>query len=228
MNIIKRKALAILESGLLKNGAVLDVRTWNPATFVEIDLHLPEVNMDKWDAVQHIKVKVAECTYRDYTPTLWDAETRTCTLLINSSQSGPGSQWASSIKKGDPFSYVGLGSTSHKPVPGKRMLFLGDSSSVGHFLALRQLAEGKAEIFGALSFIRESHCKEFSEYFGTGIQTILEKSWDFSLVSWLEKQHLTNEIVYIAGHTPTAVALRKYLRQCTDFKGTIRLHGFWS
>ena len=136
MNIIKRKALSVLESSLVKQGTILDVREWNPATFFEIDLHMPKANMEKWSTVQHIKVKVADYTYR-----------------------------------------------------------------------------------GALSFLKESHCKEFSDYFGTGIQTILDKSWDFSLVSWLEKQQLANETVYIAGHTPTAVALRKYLRQCADFKG---------
>jgi NADPH-dependent ferric siderophore reductase len=228
MNIIKQKALGILENQLLKQGTVLDVRSWSPATFFEVDLHLPYVDMDRWQTVQHIKVKVAAYTYRDYTPTLWDAETHTCTLCINSSQNGPGSTWVSSLKRGDMISYVGVGSTFHRPVAGKRLLCLGDSSSIGHFLALNQLAAGKTEVYGAVSFGQQSHIDEFASYFNTRLLAIKEKNWDYSLVSWLEKQDLADEIVYIAGHIPTAIQIRKHLKQRDDFKGTIKLHGFWS
>ncbi|SEA41749.1 ferredoxin reductase domain-containing protein [Pedobacter hartonius] len=228
MNIIKKKALSIFENQLLKQGLVLDVRSWSPATFFEVDLHLPHVDMEKWQTVQHIKVKVAEYTYRDYTPTLWDTETRTCTLCINSSQSGPGSAWVSSLKRGDVLSYVGIGSTFHKPVAGKRSLCLGDSSSAGHFLALNQLAAADTEVCGAISFGQQSHIDEFASYFSTRLQPIREKNRDYSLVSWLEQQDLADETVYIAGHIPTAIQLRKHLRQRNDFTGTIKLQGFWS
>jgi len=228
MNIIRKKAFSIIENQLLKQGRVLDVRSWSPATFFEVDIHLPQVDMEKWQTVQHIKVKVAEYTYRDYTPTLWDAETRTCTLCINSSQSGPGSTWVSSLKRGDALSYVGIGSTFHKPVAGKRLLCLGDSSSAGHFLALNQLAASDAEVYGAISFGQQSHIDEFASYFDTRLQPIREKNWDYSLVSWLERQDLTDETVYIAGHIPTAIQLRKHLKQRDDFTGTIKLQGFWS
>jgi NADPH-dependent ferric siderophore reductase len=227
MNFIKRKALSVFESQLSKKGYVLAVRAWEPATFFEVDLHLPEVDMEKWDSVQHMKIKVADYTYRDYTPTMWDAETHTCTLCINSSQIGPGSSWVSSLKRGDTISYVGIGSTLHKPVPGKRLLCLGDSSSMGHFLALKQLAAGAAEIYGAISFNAESHLREFKDYFSTSLEPVKEKDWDYALVSWLERQELTDEMVYIAGHTPTAQQLRKHLRQREDFKGKIKLQGFW-
>lgn len=227
MNIIKKKVLSIFESRVLKQGCVLDVRAWNPATFFEVDVHLPGVNMEKWTSVQHMKVKVSEYTYRDYTPALWDAETETCTLCISSDHKGPGSNWVNSLKKGDIISYVGIGGTFHKPVADSKLLCLGDSSSIGHFLALKQLALGIGEVYGAISFNMESHAREFSEYFDTYLQPLKENKNDISLVSWLNEQELSNETIYIAGHIPTAMQLRSHLKQRNDFNGSIKLQGFW-
>lgn len=227
MNFIKRKALAVFENKLLKHGSVLEVRAWNPATFFEIDLHLPMTNMEKWSSVQHIKVKVAEGTYRDYTPTLFDAETQTCTLCIDCAHDGVGSKWVASLKKGDLLPYIGIGSTFHKPIPGKRLLCLGDSSSVGHFLALKQLTEISSEIYGAMSFQKQSHADEFSAYFETNFDSVKQDGWNYSLIKWLENQVLGDETIYIAGHIPTAIELRKYLTKRQDFTGTIKVQGFW-
>lgn len=227
MNIIKKKVLSIFESRVLKQGSVLDVRAWNPATFFEVDLHLPGVDMEKWTTVQHMKVKVSEYTYRDYTPALWDTETQTCTLCVNSDHNGPGSDWVNSLKKGDIISYVGIGGTFHKPVANSRLLCLGDSSSIGHFLALKQLALGIGEVYGAISFNTASHAGEFSEYFDTYLQPLKENKRELSLVSWLNEQELSNETIYIAGHIPTAMKLRSHLKLRNDFNGSIKLQGFW-
>ncbi|QNK64622.1 hypothetical protein H7F33_09145 [Pedobacter sp. PAMC26386] len=227
MNIIEKKILSIFENRVLKQGCVLEVRAWDSATFFEVDLHLPDVDMEKWTSVQRIKVRVSEYTYRDYTPALWDVETHTCTLCISSEHSGPGSDWVSSLKRGDTISYVGVGSTLHKPVFDSRLLCLGDNSSIGHFLALKQLALGVGDVYGAISFNNEAHAREFSEYFDTYLQPIPDKNRGISLVSWLEQQELSNETVYIAGHCPTAMELRTYLKQRRDFSGSIKLLGFW-
>lgn len=228
MNIFKKKAIAVLEQQFSRTGRVLEIRAWDPATFFEIDLHLPGVDMEKWHNVQHIKVKVADYVYRDYTPAMWDAETSTCTLFVNSSHDGPGSQWASSLKKGDNLTYIGIGSTMHKPVEGKRLLCLGDSSSIGHFFALQQLAKGRAELYGAISLKEEKHIGAFKEYFVTGLQPVLEKSWDISLLSWLDQQPLMDQQVYIAGHIPTTIELKKHFRKRDDFSGKIKIRGFWN
>ncbi|WP_158799142.1 hypothetical protein [Pedobacter sp. L105] len=228
MNTIKKKAFSVLESRMLKKGKVLAVRNWNLNTFFEIDLHLPDVNMENWNSVQYIKVKVADYTYRDYTPALWEEETHTCTLCISASQNSRGSKWAASLKRGDQIFYLGIKATAHQPVPGKKILCLGDSSSVGHFLALKQLTNGHETIYGAVSFNNEAHASEFTEYFDSSLEALKEKKCDTALLSWLKEQCLTDEIVYIAGHTATSVQLRKYLKRCSDFKGTINVQGFWS
>ena len=92
---------------------------------------------------------------------------------------------------------------------------------------IKQLALGVGEIYGAISFNVESHAREFSEYFDTYLQPIKENKKDISLISWLDEQELSNETIYIAGHSPTAMQLRRHLKQRSDFNGSIKLQGFW-
>ena len=226
MNILKQKAVAFFERGMAKTADILDVRHWHNRTLVEADLHIPDANMHKWDAVQHIKVKVAEYTYRDYTPALWDADTRTCTLFIDAGHSGPGSAWARSLSPGDRLTYLGIGPTPHKPVPGVGVYCLGDSSTIGHFLALEQLAEGKSPVHGALCLTNGRHQAEFSQYFRTALQPVNGESYH-SLRAWLTEHPVSGGTVYIAGHIPTVIQLRKYIKRLDGFKGTVKAQGFW-
>ena len=154
MNILKQTALNLFENSLAKQGTVLAVRSWYPATFYEVDFHFPFMDMSKWDRVQHIKIKVAPGIYRDYTPAGWDIETRTCTLYIDAVQEGPGSEWVQSLKQGDNVTYVGVGSTMHKPAEQGKMIAFGDMTTIGHYLALQQLSGGKS-LSGAIAIAEE-------------------------------------------------------------------------
>lgn len=231
MNILKQKAIAILEKTVIKTGTVLDVRAWEPATFFEIDLYLPETDMQGWTTVQHMKCKVAPATYRDYTPAGWDADTHTCTLYIDTAHDGPGSQWAASLHKGDTIQYMGIASTFHKPQPQTTLVYMGDSSSIGHFLAMQQLAGATYTVTGAIALAQPEHRQQFAEYFHLPVTTVNagNKGGLDHLANWLQQQQFTsNTTVYIAGHIPTSVQLRKQLRQRNDIKGSIKVQGFWS
>lgn len=231
MNILKQKAIALLERTVIKTGTVLDVRAWEPATFFEIDLHLPETDMSGWTTVQHMKCKVAEATYRDYTPAGWDAATHTCTLYIDSAHDGPGSKWAASLCKGDTIYYMGIASAFHKPQPHNTLLCMGDSSSIGHFLALQQLAGDNYTLTGAIALAEPAHRQQFAAYFRLPLQTVqADSKGAFNhLSAWLQQQQFSsNTTAYIAGHIPTSVQLRKQLRQRKDLGGAIKVQGFWS
>lgn len=231
MNILTKKAIALLEKPLLKAGTVLAVRAWEPATFFEIDLHLPDTDMSNWQAVQHMKCKVAEATYRDYTPARWDAATRTCTLYIDTAHDGPGSAWAAALTQGASIHHMGIASAHHKPIPDHTLLCLGDSSSLGHFLALQQLAGANAALTGAITFTSRAHTHLFKEYFTLPLIAIeaTAKGQIALLSQWLEAQTFTkNTTAYITGHIPTAVELRRQLRQRKDMGGSIKVNGFWS
>ncbi|BAV09192.1 Siderophore-interacting FAD-binding domain-containing protein [Filimonas lacunae] len=229
MNSIKQKAIAILEKTVLKAGTVLDVRFWEPATFVEIDVHLPETDMRQWNAsVQHMKCKVAPATYRDYTPACWDAGTHTCTLFINTSHQGAGSKWAGSLQKGDTIEYLGISGTSHKPLPENQWVFIGDNSSIGHFLALQQLATPGIEISGAIALPPQHH-RQFAEYLSLPVTIVnaSEKGGSTTLTHWLQQQRYSNAAIYIAGHIPTSVTLRSQAKQNRNIEGRVKVQGFW-
>lgn len=230
MNIIKQKAISILEKKRSKTGTVLGVRAWEPATFFEIDLHLPECDMQSWTSVQHMKCKVADFTYRDYTPASWDADTHTCTLYIDTAHDGPGSKWAASLSTGDTISYVGIAPTSQKPATASKLVCMGDASSIGNVLALQQLAPPGTPVSGAIAIAEKAHHWQFAEYFHLPLDTVAAEGRNsFSALSqWIKEQPLSDASIYITGHIPTVTQLRKLLKKRNDIDGSIRAQGFWS
>src|ERR1700761_9194326 len=165
MNKLTQKAIALAETPFLRTRKVLAVREWEPRSIREIDLHLPDCDMSKWTSAQHIKCKVGVLSYRDYTPSGWDSETHTCTLLIHAGHDGVGSHWAKALRPGDPITYRGVGSSHHQPSGDQSLCFLGDETSIGHFLALQQLAKPGVTIKGAIVLSEQHHQQEFHDYF---------------------------------------------------------------
>ncbi len=228
MNYLKRQALNLLEKTMLKTGRVLDVRFWNPATVCEIDLHLPDADMSHWDSVQHIKMKVSDGEYRDYTPVFWDAETHTCSLIIDLDHNGPGSEWARNLQRESVVGYIGIGRTPHRPVSGT-MLGFGDTSAMAHLLALEYLAPSKSDIGGTICFRHPEHVQEFQQYFNSNFQPVAEDNltYDDTWQHWLDNHTLLGQTIFVVGNIPSVTKFRSYLRKHFTFNGTIKAEGFW-
>jgi NADPH-dependent ferric siderophore reductase len=227
MNIIKRKAMSLIGNVLAKTGVVLAVRAWEPATFFEIDVHFPNTDMSDWTKVQYMKVRVAKGIYRDYTPAGWDTDKRTCTFYIDAVQDGPGSRWVKTLQEGDEITYIRVSRTFHRPVGGP-MVVLGDMSALGHFLALQQLA-GENILNGAIAVGEDSHTARFHD-FKWDVKSVRQSDtggFD-GLLEWTRERNLTGTEVFIAGHIPTGIQLRKELRKRKDQPDSIRVQGFWS
>ena len=217
-----------MERQFAKTGHVLEVRAWNPSTFYEVDLHLPGVDMQKWQSVQHMKVKVAEYTYRDYSPANWDADKNTCTLYIDAAHDGAGSHWATGLRAGDDILYMGISSAFTKPLNAAALFCLGDSSAIGHFLALEQLA-GKGKVAGAIVIPHPQHRTFFSQDFDSGLEAIPQQNVNNidNLHTWLLEQQIDDSAVYLAGNVPMVVELRKKIKSMSGFKGLVKVQGFW-
>lgn len=229
---IKRKASDLIESRLLKTGSVLEVRLWENATIIEIDLHLPHTAMCDWKRVPYIKFQVAEFTYRDYTPSGWDAETRTCTIYVDATHNGPGSRWAQQLQTGSVVNYLKVEFTQQSPSSTDAVVCLGDESSIGHLLAMQQLTMPSARFTGAVVMSEQEQCQQFKEYFRTPLEPI-ERTDEYghhTLMQWLLQQayHLNNTIFYLSGNTTMVVQLRKLLKQQGFGSGQIKAQGFWS
>jgi NADPH-dependent ferric siderophore reductase len=230
---LKRKAGELFESGLCHTGTVLEVRPWQPSTLIEIDLHLPYCDMSNWEYVPYIKFKVDSFTYRDYTPSGWDADTCTCTIYVDATHDGPGSKWAQKLKKGDSITYVKkIGFTRHQPDKISSVIALGDESSVGHMLALQKMVLPNTRFSGGIVIRQEQHRKLFNEYFWTPIEPVARKDvyGHNSLMEWVlnQKYSLDNTVFYVAGNNIMVTQLRKLLRQQGYPSAQIKVQGFWS
>ena len=229
---LRKKAGQLLEPHLLQTGKVLEVRAWSPSTLIEVDLHLPLVNMEQWSQVPYIKFRVDHLTFRDYTPSGWDAETHTCTIYIDAVHNGPGANWARQLKKDDTISYIKkVGFTPHSPAPTSAVIALGDESSIGHMLALQQMVLPHTRFSGGVVIGNDNHRDQFNEYFWSPIEPIARKDiyGHNSLMEWVLKQHysLENTMFYLVGNSTMVSQLRKLLKQQGYPSGQIKAQGFW-
>ena len=233
MNKLTQKALTLVEIPFTHSAKVLAVRVWEPDSVREIDLHLPDCDMSKWSSAQHIKCKVGTLVYRDYTASGWDAETRTCTLIIYTAHNGAGSRWVKQLQVGDTVTYLGVSSSHQQPARDKQLVFLGDETAIGHFLALRQLAGDRAAIGGAILLSEPHHRDEFGQYFSGWALQSLEKGTSRNykeLDCWLmglTSPQRQDRVFYLAGYSPEVVRLRKLLRQKGVNPGQVKALGFW-
>ncbi|KAA2245697.1 hypothetical protein F0L74_07015 [Chitinophaga agrisoli] len=233
IQVIKQKTIARIAQRRSKTASVLAVRTWEPEGMIEVDVHLPDTDMSRWTNAQHIDIAVAEGVYRDYTPFGWDAGTATCTLLIETGHNGAGTRWAQKLQPGDSFSYLGVGATSHRPAAGAPLVFLGDESSIAHFLALRQLAAQSQSISGAIAFTHASH-RELFHTCCYELQNICPVSKTGSngtaaLLEWAAAQSFNSDTVfYLAGQVQAVLRLRQWLKaKGYSGSGQVKAQGFW-
>ncbi len=231
MKMLRDATLGLVERKVLKTGTILAVRQWTPSSFLELDLHLPGLDMSKWDYTVHIKCRVAPLTYRDYTAAGWDAETHTCTLYIDAAHEGPGSLWARSVEVGDCFSYVHISRTTGSPLPFAQVVCLGDGSSLGHFLALRQLKPGSSTFSGALLLSEKQHRDSFDAFFQMPIEPLAyTDNGAGCLEKWLSGKGLYEDpetVFYLAGNARLVHRLRKTLRANGVERPRIHAQGFW-
>lgn len=216
---------------ILKTGRVLEVRTWRPATMIEVDLHLPLVNMHQWQEVPYIKFRVGNLSYRDYTPTEWDASTSTCTLFINTAHVGPGSLWARGLRRNDAIQYIKTGSTHQGIKAMPALTALGDESSIGHLLALQQMSSATTHFSGAVLIDDKQHRAFFDKSMKSFIQPIArnEMYGHHTLMRWIYTQQypLRDTVFFLSGNNVMVSQLRKLLKQEGCSSANIKSQGFW-
>lgn len=226
----RKKADALLTPALLQAGHVLAVRKWVPASLVEIDLHLPHIDMT-WDSVPYIKFRVDDFTFRDYTPSRWDADQRTCTLFIDTGHNGAGSKWAADLKKGDRVYYFKAERTNHTPNPQTCTVGLSDLSGLGHLLALQQMSMPTGNFAGSVLLNERQHLKIFRESFGSCLQPIegQGEAGNESLLQWViaQKFHPDQTVFYIVGNNRLVSKLRRSVKEYGLLSSQIKVKGFW-
>ena len=222
---LKKRAEKCIGPQLLKAGRVLEVRAWKSATMIEIDLHLPLAGMQQWHEVPYIEFMVEAMCFRDYTPFGWDAETGTCSLLIDITHDGPGSRWARQLKAGDTVQYLKIEGTRHLPHPVNLVVGLGDASSLGYLLALQQMTLPHSRFDGAVLLESPQAGLLFKEYFRPPLSTLTSRD---ELFNWLLMQGYctAHTWFYLTGNQSLVAGLQSILKNLGH--QNIWIKGFWS
>lgn len=210
---------------------IIDIRAWNNKGMYELDLHLPMIEMSKWQCVQRLKCKVGEMKYRDYTPALWDTKTHICTLYIDAKHDGVGSEYIRSLKASD-FMLFAAAKSSQLPSQLGRILCLADASAFGHSLALKKMINKTDCPLNAVTFfeeeteipqaLKESN-PEFEFLYGsldTKIETL--KEWCYS-----NDLSIYNSI-YVTGGSQMVKEIKKTIKTLPNIKARLYTTGFWS
>ncbi|MPR37344.1 hypothetical protein [Salmonirosea aquatica] len=163
MEAVQKGSLSGLEKLFIKSGKITAIRVWNGGDLHELDIHLPDVEFEKWDKARSIKCRISALHYADYTPALWDIVAKKCTLYIDTSHRGQGSVWARKQRAGNSFYYAKIEVEEHFPIAGKSLVFIGDQTSIGHFCSIQQLAEKNVETSGFIAFDNKLTADEFSK-----------------------------------------------------------------
>lgn len=229
MNILKKIAFDLYERTMAKQAKVIGIKIWEPGNMYEVDIYIPDVDVSRWDQVQHMKCQVAEYIYRDYTPANWNAADRTCTLYIEVGHDGPGSRWARNLQVGDSFSFA-VANVGKKPNGSGRFLCLTDSSGLGHYLALRQLSSA-SNSSDAVVFLHHKY-KLPASSLPANIEFLSCDNGEFQdeILEWCWSKRLdTYEFIYMIGQVPKVATLRKALKS-SDLLYATKLYsiGFWS
>lgn len=226
----KEKRISIFEKIITKTATIANVRPWNSGNISEVDLHLPQVDFSKWNKTPVIKCRTSAMHYTDYTPSMWDNNEHICTLYIDTSHSGKGSEWAKEIKENDMLNYIHIDFENHYPVEDKQLVFLGDQTAIGHFCALQQLASTNAKINGYICFNNQQTAEGFTKNCPwlpletlTGYEETNQKT--AQLLEQLEDKE--NCIFYIVGYAKMVVSIRKYLKSQGIAGEQIKSKGFW-
>lgn len=228
-NVLTKAVLNFAER-FVETAEVLKITKWEPAIY-EIVLYLPKVNMHKWNSIQRLKCKVSDGEYRDYTPATWDAEQRTCTILVEAEHVGYGSLWAQNLRVGHGV-YFGAAHAALLPSATGKMLCFGDGSAIGHFMALKQHTnrnEYPLEVVITLNeeyTIPEKFINENPEF--TFLMNTQHNNLD-ALTTHAEKMALEEyRYIYLVGNIPMIRGLRKNLKRSTAITARIITYGFWS
>jgi NADPH-dependent ferric siderophore reductase len=226
-----KSAISAIEKVFVKTGRIASARAWHGGNIQELHLHLPDVNFDAWEKAQSIKCRISALHYTDYTPAVWDAGEKTCTLYIDTSHGGRGSAWAKRQKRGDDFHYLAIEEEMHAPVDGKRHIFLGDQTAIGHFCAIRQLASAEINVSGCMVFNDlttanglAENCPWLPVKCVTDYRSLIDHAHQLAIQIKTDQE---KHVFYVVGNAQLIVSVRKLLKTHGIDGSRIKSKGFW-
>jgi hypothetical protein len=164
---------------------------------MEIDLHLPEVDMLGWKEVMQISISIKKGCYCRVIPFGWDAETSTCSIILDMVRDTAFARWANLLRRCDEVQYINICSCSEELEIPNQIVGIADSTNFGFLLALEQVTRPVSRFEAFVLCEKSFTAKLFHEYFNTQIITATDQESLLSKV--LTPQFCSNHTSFYLG-----------------------------
>ena len=219
---------------IFRSGTVIDVTEVLPL-MRQIRISVPSLQGASLPPSQHIRVSVGaeRLTLRTYSVRYYDSQQGIIDLYTHLHGKGPGSQWASTVHKGDQVEFLGpKGSLAIIPNAPYHLFVGEETASVAIHSMLEALPE-KASVMGYLETTRPG---EEVPYNGPHPLPWVYRyeapaSTSTTLVEAVRSLALPDSpgVAYLAGEALTCQAVRRYLINEKRWSRTaIRVKPFWT
>jgi hypothetical protein len=178
-------------------GKVLDVRLWRGSNLIEIDLHLPGVDMLNWIEVMQITFSISKLCSWKTVPFGWDVETATCSIIIDTVRDTTCATWANLLRRLDEVVYTNICACSEKLHSSNLVIGIADSSNLGFILALEQLVKPSYKFEAFMLLQKNRTAKLLHEYFDT--QTIVVTNPKYLVSRVVSPQYCANHTSFYLG-----------------------------
>ena len=176
---------------------------------------------------QEIEFRVAERSFRHYTPAQFDPDTGSLEVIFFLQGNGPGAQWVRSLAVDKNVNVLG-------PRGGLRLsnarhhIFLGDECTISLFHCLAQAHPGK--VSGAIEVSPEG--RHWLDLLDLPLDTVIRRDRRgnalIEFVSRLDIAPDQDVCFYLAGHTASIIRLRQDLLKLGWSRRKIRAKPHWA
>jgi NADPH-dependent ferric siderophore reductase len=176
-----------------------------------------------------LEPRVSDTHFRHYNPSAFDKKTGTLEMMIYLHQSGPGSEWAESVKAGDAVYFMGPANKISLDTSKESVVFLGDETAIGTFLFMQNGLAKTQKFAGAVE--TEASLKSITDTVELALPTVTKTNTNGeALLHWLEDNFEQNRSAqfYLLGNASANNLLRNYLKEKHITNSQITSVKYWA
>lgn len=178
-----------------------------------------------------VEFRINETEYRHYTPAFFDSEKGICDILFYLHGKGPGSMWASTLKKANRINLIGPGGKLSYNPQSKYHLFFGDETSLSVFTCLKEIINENDQNYLCILELEDEH-RHWPELTGLSADVVSKSPDDPAREAILYLDGLQDlwddATFYLTGNAKSIQAFRKALIARHIKSSQIRTEPYWA
>lgn len=211
---------SMLKKWFLRQARVESIEEVNPK-FRLITLRGDALKNATWTPGDKVQFHLGGWVMRTYTPLEWDPGEGRTRVLVYLQAEGPGTQWARTVRVGDPCAFLGPSkSVDLAQLPRPAVLF-GDETSIGLACALGQPHENAEGIASLFELSQPQESLGVIEHLRISNVSVCARSIDDS--HWLELQSQMR--LLLASHRPVEFTLTGKSTSVQRLRNFLKLEG---